>query len=238
MALPQEPRQKMINIMYLVLTALLALNVSSQILEAFKTVDNSLNIASGIIEKKNVELFKSFEAKLKDPANKAKAEEWYPRAQKAKQLADNMISYIDALKLELKQEAGLHVEDGVEKYREDNLDDATRLFVEEAPNGKGKGKELYAKLKAFKDELLSIHPDIKKDLEASLPIDLNIPKSKNSEAGQANWEYAYFHMTPNVAAITLLSKFQNDVKTVKHRLLSIVIKKLAKLLFNLILISH
>lgn len=76
MSLPKEPRQKMINMMYLVLTALLALNVSSQILEAFKTVDNSLNNATSIIEKKNVELFKSFEAKLKDPANKAKAEVW------------------------------------------------------------------------------------------------------------------------------------------------------------------
>ena len=42
MALPKEPRQKMINIMYLVLTALLALNVSAEILNAFKTVNNSL----------------------------------------------------------------------------------------------------------------------------------------------------------------------------------------------------
>jgi hypothetical protein len=42
MSLPKEPRQKMINLMYLVLTALLALNVSSEILNAFKTVNNSL----------------------------------------------------------------------------------------------------------------------------------------------------------------------------------------------------
>ena len=42
MALPKEPRQKMINIMYLVLTALLALNVSSEILNEFKVVDKSL----------------------------------------------------------------------------------------------------------------------------------------------------------------------------------------------------
>ena len=42
MALPKEPRQKMINLMYLVLTALLALNVSAEILNAFKTVNKSL----------------------------------------------------------------------------------------------------------------------------------------------------------------------------------------------------
>ena len=42
MSLPKEPRQKMINLMYLVLTAMLALNISAEILNAFKTVDRSL----------------------------------------------------------------------------------------------------------------------------------------------------------------------------------------------------
>ena len=58
MALPREPRQKMINIMYLVLTAILALNVSAEILEAFKTVDRSLiNSNKKIILTKEGKLF-------------------------------------------------------------------------------------------------------------------------------------------------------------------------------------
>ncbi|MBS1580200.1 MAG: gliding motility protein GldM [Bacteroidetes bacterium] len=228
MSLPKEPRQKMINMMYLVLTALLALNVSSQILEAFKTVDNSLNTATGTIEKKNEEIFKSFEAKLKDPANRAKAEEWQPRALQAKKLADDMITYIDALKLELKQESGLQMKDGKEDYREDNLDAATRLFVEEPPTGKGKGKELLAKLTSYKEGLLAIHPDIKKDLEATLPIDLSMPISKNSEASKSNWEYGYFHMTPTIAAITLLSKFENDVKNSEAQVVEYCHKKVGE----------
>ncbi|MBS1627516.1 MAG: gliding motility protein GldM [Bacteroidetes bacterium] len=228
MSLPKEPRQKMINMMYLVLTALLALNVSSQILEAFKTVDNSLNTATGTIEKKNEEIFKSFEAKLKDPANRVKAEEWQPRALQAKKLADDMISYLDALKLELKQESGLQMKDGKEDYREDNLDAATRLFVEEPPTGKGKGKELLAKLTSYKEGLLAIHPDIKKDLEATLPIDLSMPASKNSEASKNNWEYGYFHMTPTIAAITLLSKFENDVKNSEAQVVEYCHKKVGE----------
>jgi hypothetical protein len=52
MALPKEPRQKMINMMYLVLTALLALNVSSEILNAFKTVNNSINASNAMIDEK------------------------------------------------------------------------------------------------------------------------------------------------------------------------------------------
>ena len=49
MALPAEPRQKMINLMYLVLTALLALNVSAEILNAFKTVNRSIEGTNGTI---------------------------------------------------------------------------------------------------------------------------------------------------------------------------------------------
>ena len=64
MSLPKEPRQKMINIMYLVLTALLALNVSSEILNAFKTIEQSLTNANVIIQKKNTDIIKSLQNKL------------------------------------------------------------------------------------------------------------------------------------------------------------------------------
>ena len=58
MSLPKEPRQKMINMMYLVLTAMLALNVSSEILNAFKTVNNSLLNSNTAIDTKNETIFK------------------------------------------------------------------------------------------------------------------------------------------------------------------------------------
>jgi len=73
MALPKEPRQKMINLMYLVLTALLALNVSAEILNAFKTVDNSLTAASTTLDKKNKNIFSSFSAALSDPSTHDRA---------------------------------------------------------------------------------------------------------------------------------------------------------------------
>ena len=65
MSLPKEPRQKMINMMYLVLTALLALNVSSEILNAFKTVNNSITTSNNVIDAKNAITYKSFETKAK-----------------------------------------------------------------------------------------------------------------------------------------------------------------------------
>ena len=67
MALPKDPRQKMINIMYLVLTALLALNVSAEILNAFKVVDNSLRESNHVLTGSNNEIYKRFEELLADP---------------------------------------------------------------------------------------------------------------------------------------------------------------------------
>jgi gliding motility-associated protein GldM len=211
MSLPKEPRQKMINIMYLVLTAILALNVSAEILNAFKTVDRSLIAASEIIEKKNQDIFKSFQRKLDDPKTHEKTAIWMPKAEQAKKLADEMYKYIDDLKLELKKEAQLKVEEGKEIYKEDDLDASTRLFISRPPEGKGKGKELYEKLKAFKEQLMAIDSSIRTDVGPGLPLDLAIPKS-NNQATNSEWAYGYFHMTPAVASITILSKFQNDIK--------------------------
>src|SRR3982750_1707628 len=98
MALPKEPRQKMINLMYLVLTALLALNVSSEILNAFKVVDTSLQNSSDNLKTANNTLYASLADKLNKPESKEKAEIWAPKAQKAKQLSDELNSYLEGLK--------------------------------------------------------------------------------------------------------------------------------------------
>jgi gliding motility-associated protein GldM len=204
----------MINIMYLVLTALLALNVSAEILNAFKTVDRSLITATGIAEQKNKDIFKSFQKKIEDPKTKEKAEIWFPKAEKAKKLADDISAYIDALKLELKKESGLKTIEGKEEFKEDDLEAATRLFVSNPPEGKGKGKEFFDKLNNFKKQLMEIDPDIAKEVGPNLPLDLSIPKSNNKPGKNdaESWALNYFHMTPTIAAITILSKFQNDIK--------------------------
>lgn len=204
MALPAEPRQKMINLMYLVLTALLALNVSAEILNAFKTVNNSLMNSNGIIEEKNQAIFSSFDQKLKDPKSAVLAAIWKPKADEAKKHADDMYAFIETVKTELMKEAGQTTPGG--HYKEDDLDASTRLIVD----GK-RGKELLAKLTDYKEKLFAIDPAIRKEFEKTLPIDLSVPKS-NNQASNKDWAYAYFHMAPTVASITMLSKFENDVK--------------------------
>jgi gliding motility-associated protein GldM len=231
MSLPKEPRQKMINIMYLVLTALLALNVSAEILNAFKTVDRSLMTASGIAEQKNIDIFNSFKKKIDEPKTREKALIWLPRAEKAKILADDVYQYVEALKTELKKEADFRVVDGKEEYKEDDLEAATRLFISSPPSGKAKGKELFDKLKAFKDQLLAINDTITKEIGQNLPLDLHIPNTATitgDDKGKQDWAYSYFHMTPAIAGITMLSKFQNDIKNSESQMVEACHKKIGE----------
>src|SRR5438067_13619920 len=98
MSLPKEPRQKMINLMYLVLTALLALNVSAEILNAFKTVNNSLQNTNSTINKSTETIMASLQEKLSDQTTAAKAQIWYPKAQLAQNLTKSMYAYIQGVK--------------------------------------------------------------------------------------------------------------------------------------------
>src|ERR1700759_1405698 len=98
MSLPKEPRQKMINMMYLVLTALLALNVSVEVLNAFKTVNHSIERSNTVIAEKKDLTYKSFEAKLADPQTAALAKTWAPPAMAAKKLSTDLTTYIETLK--------------------------------------------------------------------------------------------------------------------------------------------
>jgi gliding motility-associated protein GldM len=70
---------------------------------------------------------------------------------------------------------------------------------------------LYNKLVQFKADLSAIDPLIAKEVIPNLPLDLSIPTT-SSIAGKKDWAYAYFNMTPSVAAITILTKFQNDIR--------------------------
>jgi len=210
MALPREPRQKMINMMYLVLTALLALNVSSEILNAFKTVNKSLENTNATVNKSTETIMESLKDKTTDPVSAAKAQIWYPKAQNVQNISKNVFTYIQSLKDRILTEAGGDPKKPEQKFKEDNLDVATRIMIE-----KGEGPKLLATLDKYKKDLLAIDPSIDSAFKSALPINLEKPASR-TKAGKT-WEGAYFHMVPTVAALTILSKFQNDVKTTENR---------------------
>ncbi len=213
MALPREPRQKMINMMYLVLTALLALNVSSEILNAFKTVNRSLETTNKTVNTSTATILKSLKEKTNKPETRERAEYWNPKALQAQSYAQAVYSYIQGLKDEILKKSGGDPNNPDKSFKEDNLDIVTRMMVD-----KGEGKKLLQQLTDFKTNILKkIDPAIDSALGATLPIDLTIPKTKTRS--NRTWERAYFHMVPTVAALTILSKFQNDIKTSENKVI-------------------
>jgi len=191
MALPREPRQKMINIMYLVLTAILALNVSAEVINAFKTVDKSLTDSNASIEKSNGTIFQSLAEKLSNAETKEKAAIWVPKANQAKKLSEDLYAYIEGLKKQVKVQSDLKVddkgapvldEDGNEDFKFDYLEASTRIFEKD-----GEGPKLYKMLTDYRSSMLAIDSAIDPN---SFPVDLRIPstKSGNSKPGKSGTE--------------------------------------------------
>jgi gliding motility-associated protein GldM len=215
MALPREPRQKMINMMYLVLTALLALNVSSEILNAFKTVNRSLEITNNTVNNSTKGILTSLEEKKSDPspATAQKATIWFDKANRVAGYSKNLYDHIQGLKERILREAGGDPNNPKKSFKEDNLDIATRIMVEN-----GNGKKLLGLLTDYKRDVLGVDPLINTQFANSLQIDLTKPPTQNK--GNNTWEAAYFRMVPTVAAMTILSKFQNDIKTTENKIVA------------------
>ena len=164
MSLPAEPRQKMINLMYLVLTAMLALNVSAEILNAFKTVDRSLINTNNTINASTTTIMGSLEGLTTKQETADKAKIWYAKAQLAQSLTNGMNSYIESLRMRILKEAEFDpAKNGDSSFKQDNLDIATRIMVTE-----GEGKKLQQRLKDYKAALLGIDPLIAKEYSNSL----------------------------------------------------------------------
>lgn len=224
MALPKEPRQKMINMMYLVLTALLALNVSSEILTAFKTVNTSLSNSNIIIDKANTGISESMRELLKDPNTREKAAIWGPKADSALAITRDVSAYISDLKQKLIKESGLK-EDGT--YKEDDLNASSRLFETQ-----GEGKKLYDRLLQFRADITKVLPkDLAAQIDSTLPLDLRIPPTQNK--GNNTWSAAYFRMTPTIAAVVMLNKFDNDVKRSGNMVANKCMEQVGKIVLRL-----
>ncbi|MBS1935522.1 MAG: gliding motility protein GldM [Bacteroidetes bacterium] len=233
----------------MVLTAMLALNVSAEILNAFKTVNNSIIESNTVITDKNKITYRSMDEELKDNGTKLNAEIWVPKAKQAQQISDDLYSYIQSLKDKLVDEAGPYTEDGVKKFREDDLDAATRLMDEQ-----GNGKILYDKLKTYKEQLInalnlkpeeaSTNPSLAAEVKTAketfshqLPLNLTVPESQSGNPRTSDsakdWTENYFHMTPAIASLTILSKFQNDVKSSEAQIIDFCHKKIGEVQFHL-----
>lgn len=191
----------MINLLYIVLIAMLALNVSSEILNAFKTVNESIHHSNESIDEKNAIIYNQFEKQMaQDPQ---KVGPLLEKAKDVKQQAAALVVYIDSLKQQIIRESG-GLDDSGQIKRMDDLDAPSRVME----NWKN-GPELKAKMEKLRDNLLAYYPAAQRaSANKAFPLQIQNPPAGSKK----NWTQLNFDMVPSIAAITILSKFQNDVK--------------------------
>ena len=100
---PVSPRQKMINLMYVVLMAMLALNVSNEVLNGFSIVEESLNRTTSNSSMENLAIYDTFDQQMKNNPQKTKA--WYDKAMQVRQMSDSLYNFAASLKQAIVVEA-------------------------------------------------------------------------------------------------------------------------------------
>lgn len=216
---PNSARQKMINLMYLVFIAMMALNVSVEVLDGFELVEVGLKKTLAETSNRNEFVMKQLESYYN--ANQSKAANWYAWGTSVKQKSDSLYNHIEDLKLQIvKQSDG---KDGTldNIKRPDNLDAASRVMLNPVDK---KGKKLREDVEQYRDWLLSFVQDTtQKEIIASF-LDMEIPKG--SKLASKNWETAMFERMPVAAAITLLTKLQGDVRNIEGEILAALIRNI------------
>ncbi|MCR5180081.1 MAG: gliding motility protein GldM [Bacteroidaceae bacterium] len=202
---PVSPRQKMINLMYVVLMAMLALNVSSDVLNGFSLVEKSLQNTTSNASQTNQGIYADFEAQME--ANPKKVKEWYDKAQVVRRMSDSLFNLAEELKVLIVRKSDGKDSDVNNIQNREDLEAATSVML--AP-GTGRGKELYNGINNYRERIVQMVTDSAQRRIISSNLSTEIPT--NIRTLGKNWQEYMFESMPTAAAVTLLTKLQSDVR--------------------------
>ncbi len=210
-----SPRQRMINLMYIVLTAMLALNVSSDVLNGFSQVQDGIHRTNLNITARNGVQFSHLESLYSQ--NPEKAGKWYEQGVELHKRSDKMYSLIEDLKIAIAKAA-----DGADgKYTDilnnDDLEASSVVMLNPTTN---KGRSLRGSIDEYRNYVVTMIPDSEKRKAVE---EMLSTKVTSRSGGPTSWEQKMFENMPAVAAVTLLTKVQNDIRQAESEALSSLI---------------
>ena len=216
---PVSPRQKMINLMYVVLMAMLALNVSTEVLNGFSIVEESLNRTTENAARENQALYDDFAEQMQK--NPQKVKQWFDKSQMVKQMSDSLFNLAADLKLAIVQEADGKDGDPQNIRNKEDLEAANQVML--SPS-RGRGAELYNAINSYRQRLLTMVTDEhqKKMIASNLTTDI----PKDAVTMGKNWQEYMFESMPAAAAVTLLSKLQSDVRYAEGEVLHTLVSNI------------
>jgi gliding motility-associated protein GldM len=219
-----SPRQKMIGMMYLVLTAMLALNVSKEAVEAFKKVDKGLTQTVSNYVIKNDLIYKDFDRAAAE--NPQKAGKLRTTAYEVKQRADETFNFIQGLKVEI-----ITTAEGPEtmavKGNEVIIEEVKRIDDNNVPseiligaNENGKAYDLKNILNEYRDFLIGTLEGKNPTAEEALKNMIDTKDGKDKDGQPSPWPNYTFHTLPLVAVICILSEYQVAVRNAETEVLN------------------
>lgn len=225
----ETPRQKMIGMMYLVLTALLALNVSKSVLDSFVLVDKSLTVTTENFNIQNEKLYGEFDQAY--ASNKNKVKPWKDKADEIRKQAEELYNYINSLKVKIVTKADGDAE-AIEKNKinpgkvksKDDTNKPAEIMV--GDNNNGEAKVLRGRITKFRELLLS-YVD-KKDVGIKEAIEKNLETNdtKTLDGEKETWEAEHFEHLPLIAVTTIMSKMQSDVRNAEADIIHYLFNKI------------
>lgn len=206
----------MINLMYVLLMAMLAMNVSSDVLNGFSLVDESLTRSTENTSAQNKTLYKSFDEMMEK--NPEKVRVWFERASSVKAKSDSLCHFADQLKIRIAKAAD--GEDADYKNLENREDLEASTFVMLSVDKQG--EKLHKAINEYREFMMGIVDNAaEKEMIAN-----SLSTKEHSNVLNKNWQEYHFESMPAITAITLLTKIQNDVRYVEGEVLHALAKKI------------
>jgi gliding motility-associated protein GldM len=227
----ETPRQRMIGMMYLVLTALLALQVSNQILQKFVLLNDGLERTSKNYINKNEFTVSSIANTVEQQGNNPRDVPKVEASREVRKLTSEIFSYLEGLKQELIETSNARDEQG--QYRNSSLkntDVPGNIF-----NNNRKGFEMQEKLNAYPVQISAILKEIGLDLTfddiAKDAKDIEIFQN-DSEARNKNFVNLNFVKSPVGAVMALISQYQNEVLNIESESLAAITGSIGSFYFK------
>lgn len=223
--------------MYLVLTAFLAMNVSKEVLNAFKIVNKGIETSNKSLQKQNADYYNAFE-NLKDKDSAEDILKLYALSSQTKVKTNEALTYITQIQEEIKIKSGIEIENGIEEFKQaDDVNTATRILTNNK-NNVVKGEQLRLKLQQLRTDYLNIinegnltlkGSDAYKDYQtiyaSVLPLKEQAATMQGMGKEQKSWAEFNFADVPVIASDVILEKLKNDIINSETQILEYLLQQ-------------
>lgn len=217
----ETPRQKMINLMYLIFIAMLALNMSKEVLAAFGLMNEKMEASNAKAKEGNLAFLENLEVKASEDA--AKYAVAFKDAQRIKELSDEFDTYLENLKASMVEK----IEDRTDYEVMDKSDYLDEKFFQ-GDNLAEEGKRFLDFIHNYQEEVLQIlgdrFPEVSEAVKTRFQTGDENGKVKRRDGVEVDWINYHYEGFPLIASLTKLTSLQADIKATEEAAFKAMLK--------------